>query len=173
MTGGNIKARADSKSTLNSAARGVVVLRLSKVIVLLGLLLGLAVSILAGPESGIPAPATAGKFQLSSRTGSLPEKPDTGAVPTETNRFEYTGTNGARASVEITIGEGRNRQVRRMFQAVGHPVQRLRRLGYGGIGLGRLPVGQLRALSEAEVRELAVAAGRVVERPARRRPRSS
>ena len=41
-----------------------------------------------------------------------------------------------------------------MFQAIGHPVQRLRRMGYGGIGLGRLPVGQVRALSEAEVGEL-------------------
>ena len=80
---------------------------------------------------------------------------------------------GDNAWVEITIGEGRNRQVRRMFQAVGHPVQRLRRLGYGGVELGRLPVGHLRALSEAEVGELARAAGRVVERPRARRPRSS
>jgi len=80
---------------------------------------------------------------------------------------------GDNAWIEITIGEGRNRQVRRMFQAVGHPVQRLRRLGYGGVGLGRLPLGHLRALSEAEVGELARAAGRVVARPKRRRPRSS
>lgn len=77
------------------------------------------------------------------------------------------------AWVEITIGEGRNRQVRRMFQAIGHPVQRLRRMGYGGIGLGRLPVGQMRALSEAEVGELTRAAGRVESSPRRRRPRSS
>ena len=77
------------------------------------------------------------------------------------------------AWIEITIGEGRNRQVRRMFQAIGHPVQRLRRMGYGGIDLGRLPVGQVRALSDAEVGELARAAGRVVARPPQRRPRSS
>jgi len=77
------------------------------------------------------------------------------------------------AWIEITIGEGRNRQVRRMFQAIGHPVQRLRRMGYGGIGLGRLPVGHVRALSDDEVGALARAAGRVVARPRRGRPRSS
>ena len=78
---------------------------------------------------------------------------------------------GDNAWVEITIGEGRNRQVRRMFQAVGHPVQRLRRMGYGGIALGRLPVGHLRSLNEAEVGELRRAAGAEAEPP--RRPRRS
>jgi 23S rRNA pseudouridine2605 synthase len=80
---------------------------------------------------------------------------------------------GDNAWIEMTIGEGRNRQVRRMFQAVGHPVQRLRRLAYGGVGLGRLPIGHLRVLSDAEVFELSRAAGRVTERPRGRRPRSS
>ena len=71
--------------------------------------------------------------------------------------------------VEITIGEGRNRQVRRMFQAVGHPVQRLRRMAYGGIALGRLPVGHLRVLSDAEVEQLAKAAGAEPTGPRRSR----
>jgi len=44
---------------------------------------------------------------------------------------------------------------------------------YGGIGLGRLPVGHVRALSDDEVGALARAAGRVVARPRRGRPRSS
>jgi 23S rRNA pseudouridine2605 synthase len=76
---------------------------------------------------------------------------------------------GDNSWVEITIGEGRNRQVRRMFQAVGHPVQRLRRLGYGGVGLGRLPAGHLRQLTAAEVAELSRAAGAEPERPRRHR----
>jgi 23S rRNA pseudouridine2605 synthase len=80
---------------------------------------------------------------------------------------------GDNAWIEITIGEGRNRQVRRMLQAVGHPVQRLRRLGYGGVVLGRLPVGHLRVLSDAEVGELSRAAGRAAARPASGRRRSS
>jgi len=80
---------------------------------------------------------------------------------------------GDNAWIEITIGEGRNRQVRRMFQAVGHPVLRLRRLGYGGVVLGRLPVGHLRPLTEAEVAELSRAAGAMPKRPLRRRRASS
>jgi 23S rRNA pseudouridine2605 synthase len=80
---------------------------------------------------------------------------------------------GDNAWIEITIGEGRNRQVRRMFQAVGHPVQRLRRMGYGGVVLGRLPVGQLRTLSPAEIAELSRAAGSEPGRPTRGRRASS
>ena len=73
-------------------------MRLSKVVILLGLLLALAGLALAGPES---VPSTAGKFKLSSKTGSPPANFDTGAVPVETNRFEYVGSNGAKASVEV------------------------------------------------------------------------
>ena len=80
---------------------------------------------------------------------------------------------GDNAWIEITIGEGRNRQVRRMFQAVGHPVSRLRRMGYGGVLLGRLPVGHLRPLSEAEVTELTRASAAEPEAPRRRRRTSS
>jgi len=71
---------------------------------------------------------------------------------------------GDNAWLEITIAEGRNRQVRRMLQAVGHPVQRLRRVKYAGIDLGRLPVGALRLLTEAEIARLR----RAVEAPAAR-----
>lgn len=80
---------------------------------------------------------------------------------------------GDNAWIEITIAEGRNRQVRRMFQAVGHPVQRLRRLAYGGVLLGRLPVGQLRPLSAAELSGLSKATATPQDRPQKRRTRSS
>ena len=63
------------------------VLRLTKIVVLLGLLFGLAGLAVAGPESGDPVPSTVGKFKLSSKNIS-PEVPDTGAVPTETERLE-------------------------------------------------------------------------------------
>jgi 23S rRNA pseudouridine2605 synthase len=53
--------------------------------------------------------------------------------------------------VEITIAEGRNRQVRRMFDAVGHPVVRLARIAIGPVTLGRLKPGTYRRLSPAEV----------------------
>ena len=54
----------------------------------------------------------------------------------------------------ITIREGRNRQVRRMCEAVGHPVDRLKRTRFGPIGDRRLPVGAWRDLSPEEVKKL-------------------
>ncbi|HTV74902.1 MAG TPA: pseudouridine synthase [Candidatus Acidoferrales bacterium] len=56
--------------------------------------------------------------------------------------------------VDITLHEGRNRQVRRMFEALGHPVQTLVRLRFGPIALGDLPVGHSRALSAKELSAL-------------------
>jgi pseudouridine synthase len=56
--------------------------------------------------------------------------------------------------VEITIHEGRNRQVRRMLAAVGHPARGLHRSAYAGFELGGLAPGEWRELTEAEVRAL-------------------
>ena len=56
--------------------------------------------------------------------------------------------------VELVLHEGRNRQVRRMFEAVGHPVERLRRSRYAGLGPGRLKPGDWRELTRDEVRRL-------------------
>jgi 23S rRNA pseudouridine2605 synthase len=60
--------------------------------------------------------------------------------------------------IRITIHEGRNRQVRRMCEAVGHPVRRLVRTRIGPVADRSLPPGQWRALRPAEVRALARAA---------------
>lgn len=57
---------------------------------------------------------------------------------------------GARR-IEITIHEGRNRQVRRMLAAVGHPARALHRSRYAGLGVGDLDPGEWRELSDAEV----------------------
>ena len=59
--------------------------------------------------------------------------------------------------LELTIHEGRKRQVRRMCAAVGHPVRRLERVAFGPLRLGRLPVGAHRLLSGREVDALASA----------------
>jgi 23S rRNA pseudouridine2605 synthase len=56
--------------------------------------------------------------------------------------------------VEISITEGRNRQVRRMFEALGTRVDRLVRTAIGPLMLGRLKPGQIRRLGPAEVRAL-------------------
>ncbi|AYA76882.1 rRNA pseudouridine synthase [Robertmurraya korlensis] len=58
------------------------------------------------------------------------------------------------AIVEITIHEGRNRQVRRMFEAVGNPVLKLKRERYGFLTLQGLKVGDARELSPHEVKQL-------------------
>lgn len=55
---------------------------------------------------------------------------------------------------EIIIHEGKNRQVRRMFEAIGHPVQELSRIGLGNLSIGKLATGQCRKLSPAEVEYL-------------------
>jgi 23S rRNA pseudouridine2605 synthase len=62
--------------------------------------------------------------------------------------------------LELTIHEGRKRQVRRMCEAVGHRVLTLRRVAFGPLELGRLPEGQARALTPREIRAL-----RAVARP--------
>lgn len=54
----------------------------------------------------------------------------------------------------VTIHEGRYRQVRRMFEAVGHQVVQLKRVGFGPIQLGDLPRGTWRQLTPNEVRKL-------------------
>ncbi len=61
-------------------------------------------------------------------------------------------------TIEITIHEGRKRQVKRMCEAVGHPVKRLERVGFGPLPLGELPRGRWRRLTDAEVDALMRAA---------------
>jgi 23S rRNA pseudouridine2605 synthase len=61
--------------------------------------------------------------------------------------------------IEIVLAEGRNRQVRRMLEAVGHPVRRLVRTAIGPLMLGRLKPATYRRLKPEEVRELYRAGG--------------
>ena len=56
--------------------------------------------------------------------------------------------------VEISIHEGRKRQVKRMFSAIGHPVLQLNRVSFGGITADGLPFGAWRLLTTAEVEAL-------------------
>ena len=56
--------------------------------------------------------------------------------------------------IEIALHEGRNRQVRRMFEAVGHRVQKLKRVRYGPLTLDDLKCGTTRPLRHSEVQAL-------------------
>jgi len=58
------------------------------------------------------------------------------------------------AVVELTLHEGRKHQVKRMFEAVGHPVLRLHRSRYAGLDVRRLAPGASRALTTDEVAAL-------------------
>lgn len=58
------------------------------------------------------------------------------------------------SSVELSIHEGRNRQVRRMLDAVGHPVRRLHRSRYAGLTLDGLEPGEWRELQPSELETL-------------------
>jgi 23S rRNA pseudouridine2605 synthase len=57
-------------------------------------------------------------------------------------------------ALRITIREGRNRQVRKMFDAIGHPVESLRRVAIGPISDPKLKPGRWRELTDAELRAL-------------------
>lgn len=59
--------------------------------------------------------------------------------------------NGEKAKLLVTIHEGRNRQVRRMCQAAGMTVTRLRRIAEGNLRLGDLPLGKWRELTKDEM----------------------
>ena len=65
-----------------------------------------------------------------------------------------------RVVVEVILYEGRNRQIRRMFEELGIEVARLKRTAVGSIKLGMLPQGKWRDLTEDEVRKLMLASER-------------
>ena len=69
------------------------------------------------------------------------------------------GRSGERGAVRIVMTEGRKREVRRMLEAVGHPVRWLRRVRFGPVRLGELARGAWRDLTPAEVDALHAAAG--------------
>lgn len=68
--------------------------------------------------------------------------------------LEKTDPEKNQATIRLTIHEGRNRQVRRMCQAVGHPVIRLKRVQLGFLTLGNLAPGHYRFLEPTEVDKL-------------------
>jgi hypothetical protein len=68
--------------------------------------------------------------------------------------------------LSITLAEGKNRQVRRMFEAVGLPVEKLVRVAFGPLMLGKLPAGAWRQLEPNELNVLRAATAGRTSRPA-------
>jgi 23S rRNA pseudouridine2605 synthase len=76
-------------------------------------------------------------------------------LPSTIERVSTTGR-GAEGNTwfRVILTQGRNRQIRRMFELIGHPVSKLKRIAIGSLRDERLPTGAYRRLSEAEVRAL-------------------
>ena len=110
-------------------------------------------------------------YRMTHPTQHIPKKyhaivsgtPDVGHVMKLRNGVEIDGyvTKPARVDIaetrenttqlNITISEGKNRQIRKMCEAVGFPVIKLKRVSIGNVHLGNLPKGKWRHLSEGEV----------------------
>ena len=73
---------------------------------------------------------------------------------TKPAKVEIADTRERTTQLNITIAEGKNRQIRRMCEAVGLPVIKLTRVSVGGVSLGNLPKGKWRHLTETEVKKL-------------------
>lgn len=74
--------------------------------------------------------------------------------PTAPARVRVLGREPHWTRLELTLHEGRNRQVKRMCEAVGHPVRRLRRTRYAALDVGGLPIGEWRELTPKEIAAL-------------------
>lgn len=79
--------------------------------------------------------------------------------PVRPDRVTLGGRTEGRSMVTVVLHEGRNRIVRRMFDAVGHPVRRLTRVQLGDVRLGQLREGDVRDLTRDELGSLMDAVG--------------
>lgn len=112
------------------------------------------------PGSGFPK-------EYVVKVSGIPEEPDLERLrrgmfldgrrtrPCEIDRLSTTGRGGSGNSwLAVTLTEGRSRQIRRMFELIGHPVSKLKRVAIGPIRDPKLARGSSRPLSLAEVRLL-------------------
>ena len=79
--------------------------------------------------------------------------------PATPTAVEVVHAGDASTVLRLTFTEGRKHEVKRYCEALGHPVQRLRRIAFGPVTLGDLPRGAHRALSPREIAALRAAAG--------------
>jgi 23S rRNA pseudouridine2605 synthase len=122
---------------------------------------GLLAHRLAHPKYGVPK-----VYDVDVEGSPSPEELETlkNGVQLEDGKTAPAGVRivrrGSRLSrLELTLHEGRNRQVRRMCESVGHPVQSLHRRRYAGLRLVGLAPGEWRELTPQEVAGLRTLAG--------------
>jgi 23S rRNA pseudouridine2605 synthase len=111
---------------------------------------------LAHPRYGVPkvyeadVEGTPSRASLEALVAGI-ELEDGRTAPAE---VRVLSTSRRRSRVELTLHEGRKHQVKRMLEAVGHPVRRLHRSRYAGLDLDGLQEGQWRTLTPGEVESL-------------------
>ena len=94
---------------------------------------------------GVPSEDTLAKLRRGVRLEDGPARAESAEVVAQTEKNAW---------VRLVLVEGRNREVRRLMERVGHPVMRLRRVAFAGLTLSGLKPGQWRTLDEAEVAQL-------------------
>ena len=88
------------------------------------------------------------------KCAKLREGVDIGGFVTSKAKVEVVKGHSRSTVVDVTIHEGKNRQVRKMFKAVGNNVQELQRIAIGDVKLGRLSEGHYRKLTTEEIEYL-------------------
>ncbi len=94
---------------------------------------------------GIPSDETIARLVRGVMLDDGPARVESASISKRTDKNAW---------VQLTLTEGRNREVRRLMERVGHPVMRLRRIRFAGIGLDGLKPAQWRTLTEAEIEDL-------------------
>lgn len=95
--------------------------------------------------AGVVHPRTIARLEKGITLEDGPVKPD---------KIKLVSTTDTRSMLRISLHEGRNRIVRRMMDAVGHPVDKLTRVGIGPVRIAQLPVGETRELTRDELGKL-------------------
>jgi 23S rRNA pseudouridine2605 synthase len=88
--------------------------------------------------------------QLSRLTGGIVDEGEM----LKASRARVLSANNTRSVVEVELTEGKNREIRRMFKALGFEISKLTRTQIGRIKLGELPSGKWRTLTEPEIKSL-------------------
>lgn len=95
--------------------------------------------------SGVPSKSELEQFKIGLKIDNYVTSPA---------GIEIINVIGKDAVIQVTIHEGKNRQVRKMCEAIGHKVLSLKRISIGPIALGDLPTGKWRRLTPEEVKSL-------------------
>ncbi|KRN78972.1 ribosomal large subunit pseudouridine synthase B [Fructilactobacillus lindneri DSM 20690 = JCM 11027] len=76
------------------------------------------------------------------------------SAPADVKLLKKVGDNDQSGLIELTLHEGKNHEVKKMLNAIGHPVEKLKRINFAGIEVENLEPGQWRPLKKREVRDL-------------------